>query len=75
MKPKLSSHVKLNPTNIALSCREQHKNIENSQIDEQNIVMPLCPSLFTATCTPFTFLSGRIFSLLGHSTPQNYIEF
>ena len=56
-------------------CRKQHKNIKNSQINEQNVVMSLCPSLFTATCAPFTFLSGRVFSVLGHSTPQNYIEF
>ena len=26
-------------------CRKQHKNIENSQISEQNVVISLCPSL------------------------------
>ena len=30
---------------IALLLRRQHKNIENSQIIEQNLVIPLCPSL------------------------------
>ena len=33
-------------------------------------VMSLCPFLFTATCAPFVFLSGRVFSVLGLSTPQ-----
>ena len=56
-------------------CRKQHKNIVHSQINEQNVVMSLCSSLFTATCAPFAFLSGRVFSVLGHSTPQNYEEF
>ena len=37
--------------------------------------MSLCPSLFTATCCPFAFLIGRAFCVLGHSTPQNYVEF
>ena len=49
-------------------CRKQRKNIEN-------VVMSLCPSLFTATCAPFAFLCGRVFSVLEHSTLQDYIEF
>ena len=48
-------------------CRKQHKNIENSQINEQNVVLSLCPSLFTATCAPFTFISNRVFSVPVHS--------
>ena len=56
-------------------CRKQDKNIENSQIIEQNIVISLPFSLFTATCASFAFLSGRVFSVLGHSTPQNHVEF
>ena len=31
-------------------CRKQHKSIENSQIIEQNLVLSLPFSLFTATC-------------------------
>ena len=31
-------------------CRKQHKNIENSRIIEQNLVLSLPFSLFTATC-------------------------
>ena len=59
-EPKLSRHIKLNHY-----CRKQHKNNEISQINEENVVMSLCPSLFTATCTPFAFLSGKVFSILG----------
>ena len=44
-KPTLSRHIKLNHTYIALNCRKQDKNIENSQIIEQNAVISLCPSL------------------------------
>ena len=45
-KPK-TRHVKLNPTNVALSCDKQHKNIEKwkLQFNEQNIVISFCPSL------------------------------
>ena len=28
-------------------------------------------SLFTVACASFAFLSGRIFTVLGHSAPQN----
>ena len=70
---KLSSHIKLNPTTTALLLQEATQ--KNSQINEQDVVMSLCPSLFTATCAPFAFLSCRVFSVLGHSTLQNYVEF
>ena len=45
-------------------CRKQHKNIENSQIIEQNIVTSLPLSLLTVTCPSFAFLSGRVFQFL-----------
>ena len=32
-------------------CRKQHKNIKNSRIIEQNLVLSFPFSLFTATCT------------------------
>ena len=32
-------------------CRKQHKNVKNSQIIEQNLVLFLPFSLFTATCS------------------------
>ena len=51
--------------------QKQHKNIENSQVIEQNVVISLCPSLFTAACASVEFLRGRVFSVLGHSTPRN----
>ena len=57
-------------------CRKQHKNIENSQIYWTRCWCLSLPfSLFTATCVSFTFLSSRVFSVLGQSTPRNYVEF
>ena len=32
-------------------------------------------SLFTTTCDSFAFLSSKVFSVPGHITPQNYVEF
>ena len=32
-------------------CRKQHKNIKNSQINEQNVVMCLCPSVYCDLCS------------------------
>ena len=37
--------------------------------------MSLCPSLFTAAWASSTLMSDSVFSVLGHSMPQNYIEF
>ena len=51
-------------------CRKQHKNIENSQIIEQNVLISLPFSLLTVTCTSFAFFNSRLFSVLGHSTLQ-----
>ena len=51
-------------------CRKQHKNIKNSQIIEQNLVLffpSLCLLWFVL---PVTFLKGRIFSFLEQSTLQ-----
>ena len=44
--------------------RKQHKNIKNSQIIEQNLVISLCPSLFTVACASFAFLAEEFFSVL-----------
>ena len=71
MKPKLSRHIKLIIQILHYYCRKQHKNIKNSQIIEQNVVISLPFSLLTVTCAFFAFLNGRIFSVFGHSTPQN----
>ena len=49
--------------------RKQHKNIENWWIIEQNLVLSLPFSLFTATCASCR-LPQRVFSFLEHSTPQ-----
>ena len=42
---KLSRHIKLNHTNIALLFQEATQNIENSRIIEQSIPISLCSSL------------------------------
>ena len=54
-------------------CRKQHKNIENSQIIEQNIAISL--SLLTATRASFAFLNRRVFSVLGHSFERHKKSF
>ena len=41
--------------------QKQHKNIINSQIIEQNLVISLCPSLFTVACAFFAFLAEEFF--------------
>ena len=46
--------------------RKQHK-ISKTQIIEQNLVISLPFFLFTAACASFAFLSGSVFSVLGHS--------
>ena len=46
-------------------CRKQHKNIENSQIIEQNLVTALLPfTLFTTACTFLTFLAAKFFQFI-----------
>ena len=42
-------------------CRKQHKNIENSRIIEQNLVLSLPFSLFTATYASFHLPQGQSF--------------
>ena len=44
--------------------RKQHKNIENSQIIKQNLVIALPFSLFTVACTSFIFLVAEFFQFL-----------
>ena len=46
--------------------RKQHKNIENSQIIEQNLVISLSLlfSLFTTACASFAFLAAEFFQFL-----------
>ena len=58
-------------------CSLQHKNIENSRIVEQNVAVSLSLlfSLLTATCASFTFLNGRVFSVLGHSFERHKWSF
>ena len=41
--------------------RKQLKNIENSQILEQNLLISLPFSLFTMACASFSFLAGEFF--------------
>ena len=56
-------------------CRKQHKISKTHRLMDK-MLMSLCPSLFTATCcTPFSLPSGRVFSVLGLITLQNYVEF
>ena len=42
-------------------CRKQHKNIENSRIIEQNLVLSLPFSLFTAACASCRLLQRQNF--------------
>ena len=49
VKISLYCILKLNPTNIALLLQEATQNIKNSRITEQNLVLSLPFSLFTAT--------------------------
>ena len=75
LKPKLSRHIKLNHTNIALLLQEatqKYKQILSKIL--LSLSFSLCFSLFTATCVSFAFFSGRVFVILGHSTLQNYIK-
>ena len=51
-------------------CRKQHKNIKNSRIIEQNLVLSFPFSLFTATCASVVFLNGRNVSFLEQSTSR-----
>ena len=41
--------------------RKQHKNIENSQIIEQNLVISLPFSLFSTACASFALLAAEFF--------------
>ena len=49
--------------------RKQHKNIENSRIIEQNLILSL-PFCLLRLVLPGAFLNGRVFPFLEHSTPR-----
>ena len=76
MEPKLSRHIKLHPTIIALLLQKATQKIENSQFIEQKIVISFCPSLcLLQLALSFAFLNGRVLSVLTHNTLWNYKKF
>ena len=71
MKPKLSRHIKLNHTNITLLLLQEATQRYQKLTD----YLTKCCYLFallSAYCDLrfLCFLSGRVFSVLGHSIPQ-----
>ena len=60
-------------------CRKRHKNIENSWIIEQNVIISLSLSLLfsllIATCASFAFLNGGVFLVLGHGLERHKWSF
>ena len=70
----VKGHIQLNLTNIALLLQEvTQKYWKLTDYCIKCCFLPLSFSLFTVTCASFGFLNSRVFSVLGHSAPQNYI--
>ena len=59
MKPKLSRHIKLNYTNIALLLQEATQKYW--KLRRKCCYLPLPFSLLTAACSSFAFLDGKVF--------------
>ena len=74
VEKNVTPSYKLNPTNIALLLQEATQKYRKLIIEE-NIVISLPFSLFTVICASFAFPNSRVFSVLGHSTLQNFVEF
>ena len=53
-------------------CRKQNKNIENSQIIEQNLVLSLPFCLFTATCASSCFPQWQSFFIFWTHYSANF---
>ena len=65
--PELSRHIELNYTNIALLFQEtthEYRKLTNYWTKCCYLSPPF--SLLTAACASFAFLSGTVFSVLGH---------
>ena len=57
-------------------CREQHKNIENSWVIEQNVAISLCSShCLLQLVLPSVFLKGKVFLVLGYSLEHHKWSF
>ena len=68
MKPKLSRHIKLNHTNIALLLQEATQKYRKlTDYRTKCCYLSLLFSLLIATWASVAFLNGRVFSVLGHS--------
>ena len=75
-KPKLSRHIKLNDTNIALLLQEAtQKYRELTDYKTKDCYLSLLFSVLIATCAYFAFLNGRVFSVLGHSLERHKRSF
>ena len=61
-KPKLSRHIKLNPTNIALLLQEARQKYRKLTDYKTKSYSPLCLLRFVLSVD---FLKGRAFSFLG----------
>ena len=75
-KPKLSRHIKLNDTNIALLLQEATwKYRKLTDYKTKDCYLSLLFSLLIATCASFAFLNSRVFSVLGHSLERHKWSF
>ena len=75
-KPKLSRHIKLNHTNIALLLQEATQKYRKlTDYRTKCCYLSLLFSLLIATCASFAFLNGRVFSVLGHSFERHKWSF
>ena len=75
-KPKLSRHIKLNHTNIALLLQEATQKYQKlTDYRTKCCYLSLLFSLLIATCASFAFLNGRVFSVLGHSFERHKWSF
>ena len=75
-KPKLSRHIKLNDTNIALLLQEATQKYRKlTDYKTKDCYLSLLFSVLIATCAYFAFLNGRVFSVLGHSLERHKRSF